>query len=182
MRGDLMEQKMERSLQAFTADLAAMRAGRANPSVLDKVMIDYYGTSTPITQVATVSAPEPRMLTVSPYDVSTLGELEKAILKADIGLNPNNDGKILRLAFPPLTEERRREIVKDVHKRAEEAKVSIRSMRRDGMDACKAQLKAKEITEDDAKFMEKELETLTSKKIREIEEITNKKEKEILEV
>lgn len=177
-----METRMNKTIDAFVADLATIRAGRANPSVLDRVMVDYYGVKTPVTQLANVSVPEPRMLTISPYDAGALRNIEKAIIDAEIGLNPTNDGKLIRIAFPPLTEERRKEIVKALHKREEEAKVVVRNIRRDGMDGYKKQLKDKEITEDDLKGLEKDLQMLTDKKIEEVEKLTEKKEKEILEV
>jgi ribosome recycling factor len=177
-----MESKMNKIIDAMANDFASMRAGRANPSVLDKIVVDYYGTPTPLTQLANVSAPEPRMLVVQPYDAGVLKEMEKAIIAADIGLAPNNDGKVLRLNFPPLTEDRRKELVKSLKARAEEAKVSIRNVRRDGMDGFKAELKNKEITEDDLKVMEKDLQNLTDKMIKEVDDLSAKKEKEIMEV
>lgn len=177
-----MESKMNKIIDALASDYASLRAGRANPSILDKVSVDYYGTPTPLTQLANVSAPEPRTLTVQPYDAGILKEMEKAILAADVGIAPNNDGKLLRLNFPPLTEDRRKELVKTVKSRAEEAKVSIRNVRRDGMDSFKKQLKDKEITEDDLKSLEKDLQNLTDKMVKEIDELSSKKEKEIMEV
>ena len=177
-----MEEKMNKIIDALAGDLATLRAGRANPSILDKVSVDYYGTATPLAQLANVSAPEPRTLIVQPYDAGVLKEMEKAIIAADIGLSPNNDGKVLRLNFPPLTEDRRKDLVKDVKTRAEQAKVSIRNVRRDGMDSYKKQLKNKEITEDDLKSMEKDLQNLTDKMTKEIDDLAAKKEKEIMEV
>ena len=177
-----MEQKMDKAISALIEDFGAIRAGRANPGVLSKVMVDYYGTATPIVSLANVNVPEPRMLVVQPYDGGILKEVEKAILAADLGLTPNNDGKVIRISFPALTEDRRKELVKAIAKRTEEAKVTIRNIRRDGMDEIKKQLKEKQITEDDAKGQENDLQKLTDKKIKEIEEIQGKKEKELLEV
>jgi len=176
------ESKMDKAINALIEDFAAYRAGRANPTALAKVMVDYYGTATPIPQLANVNVPEPRMLVVQPYDVSIIKEMEKAILAADLGLTPNNDGKVLRIGFPALTEDRRKELVKAVSKRAEEAKITIRNIRRDGMDEIKKQLKDKEINEDDARDKEDDLQKLTDRKIKEVEDIASKKEKELLEV
>jgi len=177
-----MEQKMDKAINALVEEFATIRAGRANPTVLGKVMVDYYGTSTPVAQLANVSVPEPRTLVIQPYDGSILKEIEKAINIADIGLTPNNDGKVIRISFPPLTEDRRKELVKTVRARSEEAKVATRNIRRDGMDDIKKKLKDKEITEDDARGQEDDLQKLTDKKIKEIDEILEKKEKELLEV
>ncbi len=174
--------KMEKSLSVYQADLQAVRAGRANPAILDKILVDYYGTPTPIPQLGSVSVPEARTLLITPWDANAVKEVEKAILKSELGINPNNDGKSIRLTFPPLTEERRKEIVKDIHKRAEEAKVAIRSIRRDAIEGFKAQKKNGEITEDDLKGTEKDVQDLTDNFIKEIDVILAKKEKEILEV
>jgi len=174
--------KMDKTLSVFQEDLSAIRAGRANPAILSKVTVDYYGTPTPISQIGTVSVPEARSLVIQPWDTTILGEIEKAILKSDLGLTPNNDGKIIRLNFPPLTEERRKELVKGLSKRSEDAKVAIRAIRRDFIEQVKKQIKSNEATEDDLKNMEAELQKLTDKKIKDVEEITVKKEKELLEV
>ena len=176
------KEKMDKCLTSLERDFAAIRAGRANPAVLDKVMVDYYGVPTPINQMAAVSVPEARLLVVQPWDASTLKEIEKAINTADIGINPQNDGKVIRLNFPPLTEERRKELVKTVKKYTEEAKVQIRNARRDAIDKYKAMKKDGEITEDDLKETEKDIQDLTDKYIKEIDNISAAKEKEILEV
>ncbi len=177
-----IESKMEKRIDGYAGELKTIRAGRANASVLDKVAIDYYGTMTPINQVGAISSPEPRMLVIQPWDASVLKEIEKAINVSDIGIAPQNDGKVIRLSFPPLTEERRKELVKTVKKYSEEAKVQIRNIRRDAMEAFKAQKKNGEITEDDLKGIEKDIQNLTDKYIKEIESIDAAKEKEIIEV
>lgn len=174
--------KMDKAIHALENDYAAIRAGRANPALLDKVSVDYYGTPTPIPQVGTVSVPEARMLVVQPWDGSILGDIEKAILKSDLGLTPNNDGKVIRINFPALTEERRKELVKGISKRAEEAKVVIRGVRRDALEAFKAQKKKSEITEDDLKQAETDIQKLTDQYIKDIDTISAKKEKEIMEI
>ncbi|MCL2740462.1 MAG: ribosome recycling factor [Oscillospiraceae bacterium] len=173
-----MEQKMDKAINALIEEFAGVRAGRATPTVLAKVMVDYYGTATPVAQLANVSVPDPRTLMIQPYDASITKEVERAIIAADLGLTPNNDGKIIRIAFPPLTEDRRKELAKTVKARAEEAKVSVRNSRRDGMDDIKKQA----LPEDEARDQENELQKLTDKKIKEIDEILAKKEKELLEV
>lgn len=178
----LYEGKMKKTISLYEEDLHTIRAGRANPAVLDKVMVDYYGTATPITQIGNISVPEARMLLIQPWDASMLREIEKAINKSELGINPTNDGKVIRLAFPPLTEERRKELVKTVHKKAEDAKVAIRSIRRDAIEHFKQMKKNNEITEDDLKDMEKDVQDLTDKNVKEIDKITSAKEKEILEV
>ena len=177
-----IEEKMNKRIEGFAGELKTIRAGRANATILDKIAIDYYGTMTPVAQIGSISSPEPRMLVIQPWDVSVLKEVEKAILKSDIGIAPQNDGKVIRLNFPPLTEERRKELVKTVKKYSEEAKVQIRNARRDAMDAYKDKKKKAEITEDDLKGIEKDIQTMTDKYVKEIEEITAAKEKEILEV
>lgn len=177
-----IEEKMNKRIEGFAGELKTIRAGRANATVLDKVAIDYYGTMTPVAQVGSISSPEPRMLVIQPWDASILKEIEKAILKSDIGIAPQNDGKVIRLAFPPLTEERRKELVKTVKKYSEEAKVQIRNVRRDAMDDYKDKKKKSEITEDDLKGIEKDIQALTDKFIKEIDDITASKEKEIIEV
>lgn len=175
-------EKMKKTIEAVSHEFATVRAGRANPAVLDKIHIEYYGTPTPIQQVASVGSPDPRTLTIQPWDASCLKLIEKAILQSDLGINPQNDGKIIRLAFPQLTEERRKELVKQVHKYAEEGKVAIRNIRRMAMEDFKEKKKKSEITEDDLKTCEKDLQKLTDDYIRELENLTAKKEKELFEV
>ena len=177
-----LKEKMEKSISVYSEKLSEVRAGRANPAILNKIKIDYYGTPTPINQVAGVSVPEARLIVIQPWDVSVLKEIEKAILASDIGINPNNDGKVIRLAFPELNEERRKEIVKDIRKLAEEAKISIRAIRRDGIDSAKTKQKNSEITEDDLKNAETQMQKLTDKKIEEIEKILENKEKEVMSI
>ena len=177
-----LKERMEKSIGAFKEKLSEIRAGRANPAILNKVKIDYYGTPTPINQVSGVSVPEARLIVIQPWDVSVLKDIEKAILASDIGLNPNNDGKVIRLAFPELTEERRKELAKEIRKIAEEAKVSIRAIRRDGIDEAKAKQKNSEITEDELKSAETEIQKITDKYIDEIDKILADKEKEIMSV
>ena len=176
------EEKMNKRVDAFHDELKTIRAGRANASVLDKVAVEYYGTMTPIAQIGSISVPEPRMLVIQPWDQSVLNEIEKAINKSEIGIAPQNDGKVIRLNFPPLTEERRKELVKTVKKYSEEAKVQIRNIRRDAMDDFKKKQKASEITEDDFKGIEKDIQNLTDRFVKEIDDITASKEKEILDV
>lgn len=177
-----LDDKMEKSISVYSEKLSEVRAGRANPAILNKVKIDYYGTPTPINQVAGVSVPEARLIVIQPWDASVLKDIEKAILASDIGINPNNDGKVIRLAFPELNEERRKEIVKDIRKLAEEAKVAIRSIRRDAMDEAKEMQKKSEITEDDLKNEENEIQKLTDKKVEEIDSMLASKEKEIMSI
>ena len=177
-----LKERMEKSIDAFAQKLSEVRAGRANPAILNKVKIDYYGTPTPINQVAGVSVPEARLIVIQPWDASVLKEIEKAILASDIGINPNNDGKVIRLAFPELNEERRKELVKDVKKMAEEAKVAIRTIRRDGIDEFKTKQKNSEITEDDLRNAETEIQKITDKEIEEIDKILADKETEIMSV
>ena len=179
---NIIEEKMKKTISVFEENLAEVRAGRANPNILNKVTVDYYGVPTPINQMAGVSVPEPRMIVIQPWDVSVLKDIEKAILASDIGLNPNNDGKVIRLAFPELTEERRKELAKEIRKIAEEAKVAIRAIRRDGIDEAKAKQKNSEITEDELKSAETEIQKITDKYIDEIDKILADKEKEIMTV
>lgn len=176
------KEKMEKCLTALERDYAAVRAGRANPAVLDKVMVDYYGVPTPVNQMAAVSVPEARLLVIQPWDASTIREIEKAINTADIGINPQNDGKVIRLSFPQLTEEHRKTLQKDISKRGEEAKVAIRNVRRDSMDDIKKLKKDNEITEDDQKNGEKKLQDITDDYIKQVESITKKKEEEVLSI
>ena len=176
------EEKMMLTIESLENKFTNVRAGRANPNMLDGVMVEYYGTPTPINQVAGVSVPEARLIVIQPWDVSVLKDIEKAILASDIGLNPNNDGKVIRLAFPELTEERRKELAKEIRKIAEEAKVAIRAIRRDGIDEAKAKQKNSEITEDELKSAETEIQKITDKYIDEIDKILADKEKEIMSV
>ncbi|MBE7023667.1 MAG: ribosome recycling factor [Ruminococcaceae bacterium] len=176
------ESKMEKAIAVLQSDLGAIRAGRANPAILDKVTVEYYGVPTPIQQVGTIAVPEPKTITIQPWDASILGEIEKAILKSDVGINPNNDGKTIRLNFPPLTEERRKELVKGISKRGEECKVALRNVRRDSLEAFKKQKKDGEITEDDLKDLETKIQKLTDKFVASVDTIVKDKEKEILEV
>lgn len=176
------EEKMKKTIDALTTEYGAIRAGRANPAILDKVRVDYYGTPTPINQVAAISVVEARVLQIQPWDASTTKGIEKALLASDLGINPQNDGKIIRIAFPPLSEERRKELVKTVHKYAEESKVAIRSIRRDALDSFKAEKKKSLITEDDLKNTEKKMQNLTDKYCKEIDSVCGKKEKDILEM
>lgn len=176
------EEKMDKSLNSLDREFKAVRAGRANPAVLDKITVDYYGTPTPIQQMAAVSVPEGRILQIQPWDISTLKEIEKAINASDIGINPQNDGKIIRLTFPPLTEERRRDLVKDIKKLGEDAKVAIRSIRRDAIEKAKSMKKNGDITEDDLSGAEKKIQNLTDKYCKEADDLTSSKEKEILEI
>lgn len=176
------EEKMNKTVGVLERDYKSIRAGRANASVLDRVTVDYYGCPTPIQQMAAVSVPEPRILMIQPWDASTLKDIEKAILTSDIGINPQNDGRVIRLSFPPLTEERRKEIVKDVHKTAEESKVAVRNTRRDAIEKLKALKKNNTITEDDVADGEKKIQNLTDKYCKEIDSLVAVKEKEIMEI
>lgn len=179
---DRAREKMDKTISVFKRDLAHIRAGRANPQLLDGVTVDYYGTPTPINQVGNVSAPEPRMLVVSVWDTSLIPEVEKAIMKANLGINPANDGKVIRLVMPELTEERRKELAKSIHKKGEEAKVAVRSIRRDAIDSFKKDKKASVITEDDLSDLEKEIQDATNNHTKSIDAIVADKEKEIMEV
>ena len=177
-----IEEKMEKSISNLEENFAEIRAGRANPAILNKVKVDYYGVPTPVNQVAGISVPEARMIVIQPWDVSILKEIEKAILVADIGINPNNDGKVIRLNFPELTEERRKEIVKDIKRLSEEAKIAIRAIRRDAMDLAKKEQKDGNMTEDEEKQAEDKIQQLTDKKVAIIDDMSAKKEKEIMSV
>lgn len=177
-----IEQKMEKRVDGYSSELKTIRAGRANAQVLDKVAIDYYGTMTPIQQVGSISSPEPRLLVIQPWDATVLKEIEKAINASDLGIAPQNDGKVIRINFPPLTEERRKELVKTVKKYTEEAKIQIRNIRRDALEEFKKQKKDGDMTEDDVKGAEKDIQNLTDRYIKEIDDICAAKEKEILEV
>lgn len=176
------EESMNKSLAVLESDYAAIRAGRANPCVLDKIMVDYYGTPTAINQMAAVSVAEARVLVIQPWDLSSLKDIEKAIQASDIGINPQSDGKIIRLIFPQITEAHRKEIVKDVSKMAEEAKVAVRSIRRDAIDKLKKMKKDSEITEDDLKNAEKKVQDLTDKFCKKIDDTSDKKQKEIMSI
>ncbi|MBE7012340.1 MAG: ribosome recycling factor [Ruminococcaceae bacterium] len=176
------EIKMDKAVAALNNDFAAIRAGRANPAILDKITVEYYGSPTPLVQVGTISVPEPRSIVIQPWDGSILNDIEKAILKSDLGLTPNNDGKCIRLNFPPLTEERRKELAKSISKRGEEAKVAVRGVRRDTLEGFKKQKKDGELTEDDLKGLETDIQKLTDKFVKEIDTIVANKEKEIMEV
>jgi len=174
--------KMEKTCSVLQESFAAVRAGRANAGVLDKITVSYYGTDTPIQQVATISTPDPRSLAIQPWDTSILKAIEKAIQASDLGINPQNDGRVIRLVFPQLTEERRKDLIKQVKKYSEEAKVAIRNIRRDAIEKFKKQQKAAEITEDDYKNMEKDMQKHTDDYIKKIDELCAKKEKELSEI
>ena len=176
------EEKMKKSIESVANDFAAVRAGRANASVLNRIHVDYYGTPTPIQQIASVGSPDPRTLVITPWDASALKAIEKAILESDLGINPQNDGRMIRLVFPPLTEERRKDLIKQTKKYVEESKVAIRNIRRDAIDKFKKQQKASEITEDDYKIAEKDIQKLTDDYIKELDGICAKKEKELTEI
>lgn len=176
------EDKMNKTVDVVTSDFASVRAGRANAGVLDKITVDYYGTPTPINQVGTISSPDPRSLMIQPWDKSLLKAIEKALQTSDLGVNPQNDGQVIRLAFPQLTEERRKELTKQVKKYAENGKVAVRNIRRDAMDKLKAEEKKNELTEDDRKNGEKDLQDLTDKICKKIDEMCEKKEKELMAV
>ncbi len=176
------KEKMDKALEHLQKELGAVRAGRANPAVLDKVMVDYYGSPTPIQQVAAVSVPEARMLVISPWDVSLIKDIEKAILSSDIGITPSNDGKVIRLGFPAPTEERRKQLTKDVMKMGEEGKVAVRNIRRDAIEHFKAAKKKSELTEDDLKELENEIQKVTDKHTKEVDRICEEKKNEIMEI
>ena len=176
------EERMGRRIDHLCKEYSEIRAGRANPAVLDKVKVDYYGAPTPVNQLAAVSVTEARTLTIQPWDTSILRQIEKAIQKSDIGINPNNDGKVIHMQFPPLTEDRRKDIVKDVQKLAEETKVQIRNVRRETIEKLKAMKKASELTEDDLKQGEKKTQELTDKFTKKVDSISADKQKEIMEL
>ena len=176
-----IEKKMKKTAEVLKTQLASIRAGRANPAVLDQITVDYYGVATPINQVANIATPDPRSLMIQPWDSSLLKAVEKAILASDLGINPQNDGRVIRLVFPQPTEERRRELAKQVKKYGEEAKVAIRNIRREAIEKFKKQQKASEITEDDYKGIEKDVQKLTDDYIKELDAIAEKKEKELFE-
>ena len=176
------QRKMEKTLDVLASDFAAVRAGRANAQVLDRITVEYYGQPSPINQVGTVSSPDPRTLVITPWDASALKGIEKAIQESDLGINPQNDGKCIRLAFPQLTEERRKELVKQIHKYTEAGKVAVRNIRRDALENFKKQQKASEITEDEMKIVEKDLQKLTDDSCKELDKLLENKEKELMSV
>jgi ribosome recycling factor len=176
------ESKMKKTLESLEASMDSVRAGRANPAVLSQIQVEYYGTPTPIQQIASVSVPDPRSLVIQPWDGSALKAIEKAILASDLGINPQNDGRVIRLVFPQLTEERRKELAKQVKKYGEEAKVAVRNIRRDAMEKFKKQQKASEITEDDYKNIEKDVQKLTDDYIKKVDDVTDKKDKELFAI
>ncbi len=178
----IYEEKMQKCVDYLVADFAAIRAGRANPNVLNKIRVDYYGTPTPIQQVANVSVPEPRMIQIAPWDRSLIKAIEKAIMTSELGINPSNDGSVIRLIFPEVTEERRKQLAKDVKKKGEEQKVAVRNVRRDGVDAVKKLEKASEVTEDDRKDLEDQLQKMTDKFVKNIDKAVEDKTKEIMTV
>ena len=175
------EEKMKKTLGSLEAELTTIRAGRANPHILDKLTVDYYGSPTPIQQVANITVPEARMIQIQPWESSLIKGIEKAILTSDLGLNPNNDGKVIRLVFPELTEERRKELAKDVKKKGEAAKVAVRNIRRDGIDSVK-KLKGSDVSEDEMKDMEDDLQKLTDKYVKEVDKAVEAKSKEVMTV
>ena len=177
-----LEERMKKTIDVFNQNLSEIRAGRANPTILNKISVEYYGTPTPINQVAGISVPEARTIVIQPWDASILKDIEKAILASDIGLNPNNDGKVIRLNFPELTEERRKEIAKDIRKIAEDSRVAIRSIRRDGMEDAKIKCKNSEITEDEKANLEDKIQKLTDKYVAEVDKMLENKEKEIMSI
>lgn len=180
-RLQVYQEKMSKVFEYLESDFLTIRAGRANPHVLDRIKVDYYGTPTPIQQVGNVSVPEPRMIQIAPWEKSLIKNIEKAIMMSDVGITPSNDGSVIRLVFPELTEERRKELVKDIKKKGEEAKVAVRNVRRDGNEAFK-KLKKEEVSEDEIKDLEDELQKITDQQIKEIDEAVEKKSKEILTV
>ena len=176
------EEKMQKSYENLVEEYATIRAGRANPHILDRITVDYYGTPTPLQQVANINVPEPRMIQIQPWEASLVKEIEKAILTSDLGLNPTNDGKVIRLVFPELTEERRKDLVKDVRKKGENAKVAIRNIRRDANDAIKKEQKANEISEDEEKTLQDDIQKMTDTYIKKVDGMVEDKSKEIMTV
>jgi len=177
-----IEDKMTKAISVLREELAGLRAGRANPAILDKLTVDYYGVPTPINQLGSISVPEARVIVIQPWEAKIIKDIEKAIQKSDIGINPTNDGKVIRLVFPALTEERRKELTKQAKKYGEDSKVAVRSIRRDALERFKVQKKNGEITEDDLRDAEEDIQKMTDKYIAEIDKIVEKKEKEIMEV
>lgn len=174
--------KMHKTIEVMQTEFTTVRAGRANASVLDQIKVDYYGAPTPIQQIASISAPDPRTLIIQPWDASSLKLIERAIQSSDLGINPQNDGRVIRMAFPQLTEERRKDLVRQIHKYGEESKVAIRNIRRDAMEKYKAQRKKSEITEDDLKDIEKDMQKLTDDYIKKVDDLVSIKEKELYEI
>lgn len=182
MNYDNIKEKMEKTISVYEENLAEIRAGRANPAILNKIKVNYYGVPTQISQVAGISVPEARLIVIQPWDMSILKEIEKEILKSDIGINPNNDGKVIRLNFPELNEERRKEIVKDIKKIAEESRIAVRQIRRDSIDEYRKMQKNSEITEDELKSAEEEIQKITDEKIEKIDTLLANKEKEVMSI
>jgi len=178
----IYQEKMSKTIESLESDLATLRAGRANPRVLDRITVDYYGVSTPINQVGNITVPEARVIQIAPWESNMLKELEKAILASDLGITPSNDGKVIRLVFPQLTEERRKSLTKDVKKKGEESKVAIRNIRRDAIESFKKMLKTKEATEDDVKNLEEQAQKATDKAVSQIDKVVEEKNKEILSI
>lgn len=176
------EDKMDKTVAIVVKDLATLRAGRANPQILDKITVDYYGTPTPLNQIGNISSPEPRLLVIAPWEPKMIGDVEKAIQKSDLGINPSNDGKVVRLMVPELTEERRRDLCKQVRKQIEEGKIAVRNTRRDAIDTMKKMKKDSKITEDDLKTAEEEIQKVTDAKIKELDKVSADKEKEIMSI
>lgn len=176
------EDKMKKTIAVLKTDMGSIRAGRANPMVLDRILVDYYGVQTPINQLSNISVPEARVIIIQPWESKMLKDIEKAIQKSDLGINPNNDGRIIRLTFPTLTEERRKELIKSIKKTGEESKVAIRSIRRDAVENFKKMKKNTELTEDDLKDAEKEIQNMTERFIVDIDKVVEEKEKEIMEI
>jgi ribosome recycling factor len=176
------EDKMDKTVAIVVKDLATLRAGRANPQILDKITVDYYGTPTPLNQIGNISSPEPRLLVIAPWEPKMIGDVEKAIQKSDLGINPSNDGKVVRLMVPELTEERRRDLCKQVRKQVEEGKIAVRNTRRDAIDTMKKMKKDSKITEDDLKTAEEEIQKVTDAKIKELDKVSADKEKEIMSI
>jgi ribosome recycling factor len=176
------EDKMNKTIAVLKTDMGSIRAGRANPMVLDRILVDYYGSPTPINQLSNISVPEARVIIIQPWEAKMLKDIEKAIQKSDLGINPNNDGRVIRLTFPTLTEERRKELIKTIKKTGEESKVAIRAIRRDAVESFKKMKKNTELTEDDLKDAEKEIQNMTEKFISDIDKVIEEKEKEIMEI
>ncbi|TGB00310.1 ribosome recycling factor [Sporolactobacillus shoreae] len=176
------QERMEKTIKAFRRELVTIRAGRANPSILNKVTVEYYGTETPLKQIASITAPEPRLLLIQPYDRTAMANIERGILKSDLGITPTNDGTVIRIAIPPLTEERRAELVKVVRKFAEEAKVAVRNERREANDQIKKLEKSNELTKDDVREAEDDIQKLTNETIKRVDQITSEKEKEMMDI
>ena len=177
-----VEAKMDKTIDALERDFSSIRAGRANAAVLDRIQVEYYGTPTTIQQMAAISSPDPRTLQIQPWDATSLKDIEKAIQTSDLGINPQNDGRVIRLTFPPLTEDRRKELVKDVRKMAEDSKVALRSIRRDAIEKLKSMKKANEITEDDQANGEKKIQNVTDKFVKEIDTLADAKEKDVMSI